>query len=87
MSAHSALIICSLLKQETKKYQDENNSQRMQVCLKILTNPQLLKSVNGVLKVLADQGKRIYQSCLLSGNSRLLGKADGGKKATSLLIT
>lgn len=43
----------------------------MQVCLKILTTPSLLKSVSGVQKILADQGKRIFQK-FLENNSRLL---------------
>lgn len=41
------------------------------MCLKILTNPNLLRSVNGVLKILADQGRRIYQKSL-EGSSRIL---------------
>ena len=54
MAVEASLIICALLKGQ-KKFQDANNSQRMQVCLKILTSPQsLLKSTNGVLKILAD---------------------------------
>ena len=53
ISVESALIICSLLK-GSKKYVDANNSQRMQMCLRILTDPKLLSSVNGVLKILAD---------------------------------
>ncbi len=48
ISIDSSLIICALLK-GNKKYTDVDNSQRMQVCLKILTNPNLLKSVNGIL--------------------------------------
>lgn len=47
MSVESSLIICALLKGQ-KKTQDVNNVQRMQVCLKILTTPGLLKSVSGV---------------------------------------
>jgi coatomer subunit beta len=43
----------------------------MQLCLKILTTPSLLKSVSGVQKILADQGKRIFQK-FLEGHSRLL---------------
>ena len=53
ISIESSLIICALLKGQ-KKYTDANNTQRMQMCLKILTNPKLLKSVSGVLKILAD---------------------------------
>ena len=44
------------------------------MCLKILTNPKLLKSVNGVLKILADQGRRIYQKSL-EGSSKLMKDA------------
>ena len=57
MSVDSSLIICSLLKGHKK---DMTNVQRMQLCLKILTTPSLLKSVSGVQKILADQGKRIF---------------------------
>ena len=57
MSVDSSLIICSLLKGSKK---DMTNVQRMQLCLKILTTPSLLKSVSGVQKILADQGKRIF---------------------------
>lgn len=59
MSVKSSLIICSLLK-GSKKALDMNNIQRMQLCLKILTTPSLLKSVSGVQKILSDQGKRIF---------------------------
>lgn len=63
MSMDSSLIICSLLKGK-KKQVDMNNTQRMQLCLKILTTPALLKSISGVQKILADQGKRIFQKFL-----------------------
>jgi len=55
------------------------------MCLKILTNPKLLKSVNGVLKILADQGRRIYQKSL-EGNSRL-HKEPADKDEEKLIIT
>lgn len=66
----SSLIICALLKNPRKQV-DLNNTQRMHLCLKILTNPKLLKSVSGVQKILADQGKKIFQK-FLEGNSRLI---------------
>jgi hypothetical protein len=47
MSIESSLIICALLK-GPKKAVDMNNIQRMQLCLKILTTPSLLKSLSGV---------------------------------------
>jgi hypothetical protein len=59
IATQSALIICALLKCN-RKVVDINNVQRMQLCLKILTSPQLLKSVNGVQKILSDQGKKIF---------------------------
>ena len=43
ISVDSSLIICALLKAHGKTV-DINNVQRMQLCLKILTNPKLLKS-------------------------------------------
>lgn len=52
-SVQSSLIICALLKQN-KKQSDPNNLARLQLCLKILTSPNLLKSVSGIQKVLAD---------------------------------
>lgn len=63
---------------------DVNNVQRMQLCLKILTNPKLLKSVNGVQKILAEQGKKIFQK-FLESHSRLIKDPSQGKK--ELMIT
>ena len=81
MAVEAALVICAMLKGQ-KKYNDTNNSQRMQVCLKILTSPaSMLKSMNGVLKILADMGKKIFKKSL-EGNSRLFKdeKADEKQK-------
>ena len=38
MAVESSLVICALLK-STKKQTDVSNSQRLQLCLKILTTP------------------------------------------------
>jgi len=83
MSVGSSLIICSLLK-GNKKAIDMNNIQRMQLCLKILTTPSLLKSVLGVQKILSDQGKRIFQK-FLEGHSRLL--RDNHEVTDQVIIT
>ena len=56
----------------------------MQVCLKILTSPaSMLKSVNGVMKILSDQGRRIFQKSL-EGNSRLYKEQ---KEEQQLIVT
>lgn len=55
------------------------------MCLKILTDPKLLRSVNGVLKILADQGRRIYQKSL-EGSSRITKEAKL-KDEKKLIIT
>lgn len=55
------------------------------MCLKILTDAKLLSSVNGVLKILADQGRRIYQKSL-AGSSRILKEAKA-KDEKKLIIT
>lgn len=57
----------------------------MQMCLKILTDAKLLSSVNGVLKILADQGRRIYQKSL-AGSSRIMKEAKA-KDEKKLIIT
>ena len=83
LAADAALVICSLLKSK-KKFADQTNSQRMQVCLKILTSPaSMLKSVNGVMKILSDQGRRIFQKSL-EGNSRLYKEQ---KEEQQLIVT
>ena len=84
MSVDSSLIICAMLKGQ-KKQLDMNNTQRMQLCLKILTTPGLLKSISGVQKILSDQGKRIFQK-FLETNSRLL-KDQKNQEADQLIIT
>ena len=85
ISVDSSLIICALLKAHGKTV-DINNVQRMQLCLKILTNPKLLKSTNGIQKILADQSKKIYQK-FLESNSRLIKSNDPNKDDNQLLIT
>lgn len=85
MSVESSLIICALLK-GSKKAVDMNNIQRMQLCLKILTTPSLLKSLSGVQKILADQGKRIFQK-FLESHSRLLKDNDAQEQSDQLIIT
>jgi len=69
MTIESSLVVCALLKSDRKSV-DVSNGQRLQLCLKILTTPGLLKSVGGIQRILADQGKRIFQK-FLEGNSRL----------------
>ncbi len=79
MAVETSLIICALTK-NYRKVPDHSNLQRMQVCLKILTSPQLLKSVSSVQKILADQGQKIFNK-FLESNSRLIRekKADSDK--------
>lgn len=85
MAVEAALVICAMLKGQ-KKNNDLNNNQRMQVCLKILTSPaSMLKSMNGVLKILADMGKRIFKKSL-EGNSRLF-KDEKADEKNKLIVT
>jgi coatomer subunit beta len=84
MTIESSLVICALLKSNRKQV-DTNNLARLQLCLKILTTPKLLKSTTGVQKVLADQGKRIFQK-FLESNSRLLNEKSNDKDQKEQLI-
>lgn len=74
MSVDSALIICAILKNPRKQV-DANNVQRMQLCLKILTSPKLLDSLSSVQKILADQGRKVFNK-FLEGNSRLFNESE-----------
>lgn len=65
MSIESSLIVCALLKSK-RTQSDQTNLGRLQLCLKILTTPSLLKSVSGIQKILSDQGKKIFQKFLES---------------------
>lgn len=84
-SVHSSLIICALLKsQRTQK--DPNNQARLQLCLKILTSPQLLKSVSSIQKLLSEQGKVIFNKSL-QANSKLVKKDKAEEEQERILIT
>jgi hypothetical protein len=54
MAVDSILIICALLKGHQKKRYDPDSKQRMQVCLRILSNPHGLQSLSSVESVLVD---------------------------------
>ena len=82
MSVEGALIVCALTKNPRKTI-DINNMQRMQLCLKLLTSPKLVKNVSSVTKILSDQGKKIF-SKFLESNSRL--KRDEKKDMKEQLI-
>jgi hypothetical protein len=53
MAVESALVVCALMK-NPRKTVDANNMQRMQLCLKLLTTPALLKQLSTVQQILAD---------------------------------
>jgi len=91
MAVDSILVICALLKGHQKKRYDPDSKQRMQVCLRILSNPHGLQSLSSVESVLVDQGKKVFAKFLenhsklgLAGSS---SKKAGGKKQESLIIT
>ena len=69
-SMDAILIICALLKEHHKsksvkgKKLDKDSNQRMQLCLKILTNLKGLKELSAVQKILVDQGKAVFAKFL-----------------------
>jgi len=71
MAVDSILIICALLKAYQQKKVDRDSIQRMQVCVKMLTNPQSLKNLTAVQKILTEQGRSIF-SKFLESHSKLL---------------
>ena len=75
MSVDTILIVCAMLKQRqvTKpetaasnirriKNVDQDNAQRMQICLKLLSNG--LKDMQTASKILTEEGKRIFSRFL-----------------------
>lgn len=84
-SINSSLIICALLKSNRTK-SDPNNKARLQLCLKILTSPQLLKSVSSIQKLLAEQGRLIFLKSLET-NSKLLKKNKVDDDQDRIMIT
>ena len=90
MAVDSILIICALLKGHQKKRYDPDSKQRMQLCLRILSNPHGLQSLSSVESVLVEQGKRVFAKFLESHSK--LATASGSKKGKrpgeeSLLVT
>jgi len=102
-SLDSILILCALLKERQspdlqtaaasgKKHKrvDRDSMQRMQLCLKILTQPQSLKSLSVVQKVLIEQGRAIFAK-FLESHSKLLPsnalKEMKKQQEESLLVT
>jgi len=84
MAVDAILVICAVLKQAKKK--DLDSQQRMQLCLRILTNPSGLSSLSAIEKVLVDQGKLVFAK-FLENNSRLGAKKGGKKDKEKLLVT
>lgn len=64
------LIICALLKEHYQlksakgKKVDKDSMQRMQLCLKILTQLKGLKELTAIQKILVDQGKAVFAKFL-----------------------
>ena len=85
MAVDSILIVCSLLKGHQKKRFDPDSKSRMQLCLRILSNPHGLQSLSSVESVLVDQGKKVFAK-FLESHSKLTTVKKGGKDET-LLIT
>lgn len=88
MAVDAILIICALLKGHQKKRFDPDSKQRMQLCLRILSNPNALQSLSTIENVLVEQGKRIFAK-FLETNSKLAhhGSKKAKKGEESLLIT
>eukprot|EP00347_Sterkiella_histriomuscorum_P009140 403342367 len=91
MAIDSILIICALLKGQQlnkKKHCDPDSKQRMQLCLRVLSNPNGLSSLSAIENLLVDLGKRVFAK-FLETHSKLTGI--GAKKTKkgeeSLLIT
>jgi len=90
MAVDSILIICALLKAYQRKRLDPDSKQRIQVCLRILTNPSGLNSLSATESVLVDQGRRIYGNFLENHSKLAPAGAKGHKKRKgeeTLLIT
>jgi len=66
MAVDSILIVCALLKGHQKKRYDPDSKSRMQLCLRILSNPHGLQSLSSVESVLVDQGKKVFAKFLES---------------------
>lgn len=89
MAVDSILIICALMKGHQKKRYDPDSKQRMQLCLRILSNPHGLQSLSSVESVLVEQGKKVFAK-FLESHSKLTfasGSKRGKKGEETLLIT
>lgn len=85
----SILITCALLKgQQKKKHADPDSKSRMQLCLRILSNPLGLQSISSIESIIVDQGRKIFAK-FLEGHSKLNQVTNklGGLKDDTLLIT
>jgi len=89
MAVDAILIICALMKGHQKKRYDPDSKQRMQLCLRILSNPNGLQSLSSVESIIVDQGKKVFAK-FLESHSKLTTGA-GSKKLKkgedSLMIT
>ena len=88
MAVDSILIICALMKGHQKKRYDPDSKQRMQLCLRILSNPSGLQTLSSIESVLVDQGKKVFAK-FLESHSKLTpaGGKKGKKGEESLMIT
>lgn len=93
LAVDSILIICALLKGHGKKRYDPDSKQRMQLCLRVLSNPHGLQSLTSVETVLVDQGKKVFAKFLESHSklAQIHGAAtlrkNGRRGEEALLIT
>ena len=89
MAVDAILIICALMKGHQKKRYDPDSKQRMQVCLRILSNPHGLQGLSSIESILIDQGKKVFAKFLETHSNLTPLSGKKGKKAgeESLLIT
>ena len=66
MAVDTILIICALMKGHQKKRYDPDSKQRMQLCLRLLSNPNGLQSLSSIESILIDQGKKVFAKFLES---------------------
>ena len=89
MAVDTILIICALMKGHQKKRYDPDSKQRMQLCLRILSNPNALQSLSSIESVLVDQGKKVFAK-FLESHSKLAttgGYKRNKKGDEALMIT
>lgn len=77
------------MKGHQKKRYDPDSKQRMQLCLRILSNPNGLQSLSSVESIIVDQGKKVFAK-FLESHSKLttgVGSKKLKKGEESLMIT